>query len=89
MFADTVLNATGTNYTVGNAAIVLYPAYGASDDFSAFIGVQTSFTWELPGGGRYGFDLPADQLLANAQETWIGFQEVLRFVAQRDWTVGE
>lgn len=87
IFADTVLEATSTNYTVGNAAIVLYPAFGASDDYSAAIGVPTSFTWELPGGGRYGFDLPADRLLAVATETWTGFQAVFRFVAGHDWTL--
>lgn len=85
LFADRILETTGTNYTVGNSAIALYPAFGASDDYSAFLGVETSFTFELPGGGRNGFDLPAERLFAVVTETWNGFREVLRYIAARSW----
>lgn len=85
VFADAIFNATGTNYTVGNAAIVLNPEFGASDDYAASVGVQASFTFELTGGGEYGFDLPVEQLNEVITEAWIGFREVYAFAAAHDW----
>lgn len=85
IFADAVRQSTGTNYTVGNSATALYPAYGASDDFAASVGVEASFTYELPCGGPNGFDLPATRINEVAIETWTGFREVLRFVATNEW----
>lgn len=72
----------GTRYTVGNGAIELYPAYGASDDYAAFAGAELAATIELPGGGTYGFDLPAERIASVVQETWIGFEELFRFIAE-------
>lgn len=84
-YADAIFNATGTNYTVGNAAIELYPAYGGSDDYAYFLGVEASFTIELTGGGRYGFDLPANRLQAAVDETWLGFKNMLQYAASNAW----
>lgn len=72
----------GTRYTVGNGAIELYPAYGASDDYGAFAGADLSATIELPGGGSYGFDLPADRIAAVVHETWIGFEALFEHLAE-------
>lgn len=85
LYANAILAATGTPYTVGNGAIELYPAYGASDDYAAYSGVPLSFTFELPGGGQYGFDLPANRLYQVVTETWTGFYQVLRYAATHSW----
>lgn len=81
-FADAVFAVNGTRYTVGNGAIALYPAFGASDDYAASEGVDISTTIELPGGGSYGFDLPAERITPVVQETWAGAQELFRFIAE-------
>lgn len=63
----------GTRYTVGSSTNVLYVAAGGSDDWCKGVGgVNLSYTIELPGGGRFGFDLPTDQISGVVQETWLG-----------------
>lgn len=86
IFADAILESTGRNYTVGNAAIALYPAFGASDDYAASVGVETSYTFELPCGGPNRYDLPASQIYEVVTETWTGFSEILRFAATHEWS---
>lgn len=66
--------------------MVLYAAYGASDDYAASIGIQTSFSFELPYGGQYGVDLPASELYEAITETWIGFRTMYAFAANHDWS---
>lgn len=85
VFADPIRAETGTDYRVMNSAIGLYPAYGGSDDYAAFVGVQAAFTFELTGGGRNGFDLPAYQLERTLSEFWLGFERVLDFAGVHDW----
>ncbi len=80
-FADAVRQVNGTSYTVGNAAIELYIGFGYSDDYSAFRGVDISTTIELPGGGSYGFDLPANRIQSVVSETWVGIEDMLHYVA--------
>lgn len=70
---------------MGNAAIELYPAYGGSDDYAYFFGVEASFTIELTGGGRNGFDLPANRLQAAVDETWLGFRNMMLHAAGHEW----
>ncbi|XP_037029998.1 carboxypeptidase B-like [Bradysia coprophila] len=81
-FADAVSRVNGTTYTIGNAAIELYIGFGYSDDYSAFRGVDISTTIELPGGGSYGFDLPASRIQSVVDETWMGIEEMLHYVAE-------
>lgn len=84
-FAKAVQATSGTKYRVGNSAYELYPAYGASDDYAASAGVPLAYTIELPGGGRYGFDLPANQIPKVVQETFNGFLEMLKYVGENKW----
>ncbi|KAG4072008.1 hypothetical protein HA402_010945 [Bradysia odoriphaga] len=81
-FADAIFAVNGTRYTVGNGAIELYPAFGASDDYAAEQGVDISTTIELPGGGNYGFDLPAERIYSVVEETWEGMLELFAFIAE-------
>lgn len=81
-FADAVYQVNGTAYTIGNAAIELYIGFGYSDDYSASRGVDVSTTIELPCGGSYGFDLPANRIQSVVQETWLGLEEMLHYVAE-------
>lgn len=80
-FAQAIYNASGTRYTVGNSAIALYPAAGASDDFAASVGIPLSYTLELPGGGNYGFDIPAERIQDVVQETMHGLLVLIEHIA--------
>lgn len=84
-FANAIFQTYGTRYTVGNSAILLYPAYGASDDYAASLGVNLAYTIELPGGGVLGFDLPPSRIANVVHETWMGFQEMLKYVGTKQW----
>uniref|UniRef100_A0AAG5D5V7 Peptidase M14 domain-containing protein n=1 Tax=Anopheles atroparvus TaxID=41427 RepID=A0AAG5D5V7_ANOAO len=68
---DAVTAVGGPRYVVGNSAEILYTANGCSDDYAAgVIGARFSYTLELTGGGRNGFDLPATEIMAVATQTF-------------------
>lgn len=72
----------GTRYTVGSSTNVLYAASGASDDWVFAVGgAPLSYTLELPGGGSYGFDLPASRILDVCVETWEGIKVYHDYIA--------
>jgi carboxypeptidase A1 len=75
-FAGAVKNYSGQKYQVGNSAALLYPAYGASDDYVASRGARLAYTLELTGGGMSGFDLPAHKMGEVAAETFEGFKVI-------------
>lgn len=45
-------------------------ASGGTIDWTYNQGIKYSFTFELRDAGRYGFMLPANQIIPTAQETW-------------------
>ena len=60
----------------------LFLLTGGSDDWAkGRVGVQYSFTIELPDTGRYGFLLPADRIESVGKETFEGvkamFEELM------------
>ncbi|XP_076649854.1 uncharacterized protein LOC143357326 [Halictus rubicundus] len=60
----------GTRYKVGNIVDVIYVASGGSMDWvRGTYKIPVTFTYELRDTGRYGFILPADQILPTAEET--------------------
>ncbi|CAO1317509.1 unnamed protein product [Diamesa tonsa] len=71
--ADAIYKTTGTKYTVGSSTNVLYAAAGGSDDWAfAVTDVPISFVMELPGGGNFGFDLPARDIDKTVKESAVG-----------------
>lgn len=64
----------GTRYSIGNTYAAIYPATGSSMDWVyGNLSIPLSYTFELrPGGNRYssGFELPPDQILPTAEETY-------------------
>ncbi|XP_011498174.1 PREDICTED: zinc carboxypeptidase-like [Ceratosolen solmsi marchali] len=59
----------GTKYVTGNIAETIYPASGSSMDWvKATLRLPVSFTYELRDTGKYGFILPAEQIIPNGQE---------------------
>jgi len=71
----------GTQYVVGSIIDAIYMATGGSMDWAkSKLGVPYTFEWELRDKGRYGFLLPADQIVPTALETLDSMISILRDV---------
>ncbi|MEQ2269010.1 carbamoyl-phosphate synthase (glutamine-hydrolyzing) cpa2 [Xenotaenia resolanae] len=70
----------GTAYQVGNICNIIYQASGGSIDWSYDVGIKYSFAFELRDTGRYGFILPADQIIPTASETWLALKHIMEYV---------
>lgn len=74
--ADAIKKESGMVYTPEPAA-QLYVASGGADDWMFDKGsCKQAFTFELRDTGRYGFVLPANQIVPNGKEVW----EAMRFL---------
>lgn len=64
----------------GNLLVLLYPdvASGITVDWAYDSGIKYSFSFELRDTGRYGFLLPATQIIPTAQETWMAIRTILK-----------
>ncbi|XP_006861196.1 PREDICTED: carboxypeptidase A2 [Chrysochloris asiatica] len=78
--ANSVATLHGTNYKVGPICSVIYQASGGSIDWAYDFGIKYSFAFELRDTGRYGFLLPANQILPTAEETWLGLKTIMEYV---------
>uniref|UniRef100_A0A8C4JPL1 Carboxypeptidase A1-like n=1 Tax=Dromaius novaehollandiae TaxID=8790 RepID=A0A8C4JPL1_DRONO len=67
----------GTRYTYGSIVDTIYEAAGTTVDWAYDNGVKYSYTFELRDTGRYGFLLPASQIVPTAQETWPALLDIL------------
>ncbi|XP_062276508.1 carboxypeptidase A1-like [Scomber scombrus] len=67
----------GTRYTYGSIYEVIYQASGATVDWTYEQGIKYSYTFELRDTGRYGFILPANQIIPTAKETWLALMAIM------------
>jgi len=74
--SDALYKVHGTVFDPINSAD-LYPAAGAADDWYKSLGMRYVFTTELRDTGRYGFVLPADQIIPSGEEMWAAFEVVI------------
>ncbi|KAM9351666.1 carboxypeptidase A4 [Symphorus nematophorus] len=70
----------GTRYKVGSICNIIYQASGGSIDWSYNMGIKYSFAFELRDTGRYGFILPANQIIPTATETWLALKHIMEYV---------
>uniref|UniRef100_A0A8B9TJN9 Carboxypeptidase A2 n=1 Tax=Anas platyrhynchos TaxID=8839 RepID=A0A8B9TJN9_ANAPL len=77
---DLLLSLHGTTFTVGSICTTIYQASGGSIDWSYDYGIKYSFAFELRDTGRYGFLLPASQIIPTAEETWLGLKTIIEHV---------
>ncbi|XP_048864792.1 carboxypeptidase A2-like [Brienomyrus brachyistius] len=70
----------GTSYRVGSICKIIYQASGGSIDWSYNYGIKYSFAFELRDTGRYGFLLPANQIVPTATETWQALKHIMEYV---------
>jgi hypothetical protein len=83
-FVNAVQEHSGTKYTEGGAADLLYRTSGASDDYyQAKMGILYNFTPELRDTGKLGFILPARDIMPTANETVAGFYSMFKWMAIR------
>ncbi|KAG8138516.1 hypothetical protein E2320_004401 [Naja naja] len=52
-------------------------ASGGTVDWTYDQGIKYSYTFELRDKGRYGFLLPANQILPTAEETWLALMVIM------------
>ncbi|XP_077423880.1 carboxypeptidase A4 [Vanacampus margaritifer] len=69
----------GTRYKVGSICRIIYQASGGSIDWSYNLGIKYSFAFELRDTGRYGFILPANQIIPTASETWLALKHIMEY----------
>ncbi|KAI7812031.1 carboxypeptidase A1-like [Triplophysa rosa] len=67
-----------TRYTYGSIITVIYQASGGTIDWTYNQGIKYSYTFELRDTGRYGFILPANQIIPTAQETWLALKVIMK-----------
>ncbi|XP_077451383.1 carboxypeptidase A1-like [Stigmatopora argus] len=67
----------GTRYRYGSIINTIYQASGGTIDWTYNQGIKYSFTFELRDTGRYGFILPANQIIPTAKETWLALMSIM------------
>ena len=72
---DAVYDTYGTVFKYGPIADTIYEASGSTVDyFLETTGISCPFAAELRDTGRYGFLLPADQIVPTAEETYNAYK---------------
>ncbi|XP_055047496.2 carboxypeptidase A1 [Misgurnus anguillicaudatus] len=66
-----------TRYTYGSIITTIYRADGVTVDWTYNQGIKYSYTFELRDTGRYGFILPANQIIPTAEETWLALMVIM------------
>ncbi|XP_070686334.1 carboxypeptidase A5 [Pempheris klunzingeri] len=67
----------GTRYRYGSIINTIYQASGGTIDWTYNQGIKYSYTFELRDTGRYGFILPANQIVPTATETWLALMAIM------------
>ncbi|XP_029523257.1 carboxypeptidase A2-like [Oncorhynchus nerka] len=75
----------GTTYKVGSICKIIYQASGGSIDWTYNLGIKYSFAFELRDTGRYGFILPANQIIPTASETWLALKDIMEYVCDHSY----
>ncbi|XP_057185867.1 carboxypeptidase A1-like isoform X1 [Triplophysa rosa] len=73
----------GTVYTVGSIFNTIEQASGASVDWAYNRGIKYSFAFELRDTGKFGFLLPADQIVSTSKETWLAIKYIMEYVCNK------
>ncbi|XP_046833285.1 zinc carboxypeptidase-like [Vespa crabro] len=76
----------GTSYQTGNVAETIYIATGSSVDWiKGTLHKQIAYTYELRDTGRYGFLLPANQIIPTGEEIMDSLVTMFKEVAARGY----
>lgn len=73
----------GIKYTVGSSAGTLYTVSGGARDWAYGVaGAKFSYTVELRDDGKFGFLLPAGEIIPSGEETWVGVKTMVAFLSR-------
>jgi murein tripeptide amidase MpaA len=76
-----ILAVHGTKYDYGPISTTIYPASGSSADYTYGVcGIKYSYGVELRDTGKYGFLLPADQIVPSGEETLAGIIAMANYI---------
>ncbi|XP_006887258.1 PREDICTED: carboxypeptidase A5 [Elephantulus edwardii] len=75
--AKALYEVHGVEYIFGSISTTLYVASGITVDWAYKNGIKYAFSFELRDTGRYGFLLPASQIVPTAQETWMAIRTIM------------
>ncbi|KAL0155627.1 hypothetical protein M9458_049890, partial [Cirrhinus mrigala] len=67
------------------AMFVSDQASGTSVDWAYLRGIKYSFAFELRDTGKYGFLLPANQIVSTARETWYALRYIMQYVCDHPY----
>ena len=77
-YANAARGLYNTTYKAGPVCNTVYKVSGSAIDYSYDVSkIKYSFTTELRDTGKYGFILPANQILPTALESWEGVKYLL------------
>ncbi|KYO38851.1 carboxypeptidase A5 [Alligator mississippiensis] len=82
---DALAAVHGTQYRYGSTIHTIYQADGITIDWTYDNGVKYSYTFELRDTGRYGFLLPAAQIIPTAEETWPALMKIMVHVHEHPY----
>lgn len=71
----------------GHFHALLYPdvASGITVDWAYDSGIKYCFSFELRDTGRYGFLLPATQIVPTAEEMWMAIRTILKHILRHPY----
>ncbi|XP_074533760.1 carboxypeptidase A5 [Halichoeres trimaculatus] len=75
----------GTRYRYGSIINTIYQASGSTVDWTYDQGIKYSYTFELRDTGRYGFLLPANQIVPTAEETWLALMAIMEHTLENPY----
>lgn len=75
-----LLSSSCHNFALFSLFLFADQASGGSIDWSYNLGIKYSFAFELRDTGRYGFVLPANQIIPTASETWMALKYIMEYV---------
>ncbi|XP_042551979.1 carboxypeptidase A5 isoform X1 [Dipodomys spectabilis] len=76
--AKALFEVNGIEYLFGSISTTLYVASGITVDWAYDSGIKYAFSFELRDTGRYGFLLPASQIIPTAQEMWMAIRTIMK-----------
>ncbi|KAM4874149.1 carboxypeptidase A5 isoform 2-T9 [Thomomys bottae] len=76
--AKALFEVNGIEYIFGSISTTLYVASGITVDWAYDSGIKYAFSFELRDTGRYGFLLPASQIIPTAQEMWMAIRTIMK-----------
>ncbi|XP_019501657.1 PREDICTED: carboxypeptidase A5 isoform X1 [Hipposideros armiger] len=76
--AQALYEVHGIKYIYGSVSSTLYMASGITVDWAYDNGIKYSFSFELRDTGRYGFLLPATEIIPTAQEVWMAIRTIMK-----------